>query len=67
MVQKTHPGGVILVPSNRPQIGHLSEKNDDLAVHYEDVHELSKELGLAEIQVFTRIMAIRSSEGLLAK
>ena len=26
MVQKSHPWGVIWVPSNRPQIGHLSEK-----------------------------------------
>ena len=38
MVQKIHPRGVIWVPSNRPQAGHLSEKNDDLAVQYEDVH-----------------------------
>ena len=40
MVQKSHPWGVIWVPSNRPQIGHLSEKNDNLAVQYEDVHAL---------------------------
>ena len=40
MVQKIHPRGVIWVPSNRPQAGHLSEKNDDLAVQYEDVHGL---------------------------
>ena len=40
MVQKIHPWGVIWVPSNRPQAGHLSEKNDDLAVQYEDVHAL---------------------------
>ena len=42
MVQKSHPWGVIWVPSNRPQIGHLSEKNDNLAVQYEDVHGLAK-------------------------
>ena len=40
MVQKIHPQGVIWVPSNSPQAGHLSEKNDDLAVQYEDVHGL---------------------------
>jgi hypothetical protein len=38
MVQKIHLRGVIWVPSNRPQASHLSEKNDDLAVQYEDVH-----------------------------
>ena len=39
MVQKSHLWGVIWVPSNRPQIGHLSEKkNDDLVVQYEDFH-----------------------------
>ena len=37
MAQKIHPWGVIWVPSNRPQVGHWSEKNDDLAVQYEDV------------------------------
>ena len=37
MVQKIHSWGVIWVPSNKPQAGHLSEKNDDLAVQYEDV------------------------------
>ena len=42
MVQKSHLWGVIWVPSNRPQIGHLSEKNDNLAVQYEDVHDLCK-------------------------
>ena len=59
--------GVIWVPSSGLMLYTCQEKIDDLAVQYEDVHELSKELGLAEIQVFTRIMAIRSSEGLLAK
>ena len=39
MDQKIHPGGVIWIPSNRPRAGNLSEKNDDLAVQYEDVHE----------------------------
>ena len=42
MVQKIHPSarpwGVIWVQSNRPQAGHLSEKNDDLDVQYKDVH-----------------------------
>ena len=38
MVQKIHPRGVNWVPSNRPQAGHLSEKNDNVAVQYEDVH-----------------------------
>ena len=38
MVQKIRPRGIIWVPSNRPQAGHLSEKNDDLAVQYEDFH-----------------------------
>ena len=39
MVQKIHLWGVIWVPSNRPQAGHLSEKkNDNLAVQYEDVN-----------------------------
>ena len=41
MVQKIHPWGVIWVPSIHPHAGHLSEKNDDLAVQYEDVHELA--------------------------
>ena len=39
MVQKIHPKGVIWVPSIPPQVGHLSEKNDDLAIQYEDVHD----------------------------
>ena len=39
MVQKIHPKGVICVPSIPPQVGHLSEKNDDLAIQYEDVHD----------------------------
>ena len=39
MIQKIHPRGVIWVPNSSPQAGHLSEKNDDLAVQYEDVHE----------------------------
>ena len=40
MVQKIHPRGVIWVPSIHPQAGHLSEeKNDNLAVQYEDVHD----------------------------
>ena len=41
MVQKVHPWGVIWVPIIHPQAGHLSEKNDNLAVQYEDVHELA--------------------------
>ena len=47
MVQKIHPRGVIWVPSIHPHAGHLSEKNDDLAVQYEDVHEYThrKETG----------------------
>ena len=36
MVQKIHPQGVIWVPSSPPHAGHLSEKNDELAVQYED-------------------------------
>ena len=39
MVQKIHPQGVIWVPSISPHAGRLSEKNDDLAVQYEDVRE----------------------------
>ena len=31
-----HKINVLLVPRNRPQTGHLSEKNDNLAVKYED-------------------------------
>ena len=45
MVQKIHPRGVIWVPSNRPQAGHLSE-NDDLSVQYEDVHDLDDNISL---------------------
>ena len=41
MVQKIHPQGVIWVPSIQPRAGHLSEKNDNLAVQYEDVHAQS--------------------------
>ena len=44
MVQKIHPRGVIWVPSIHPQAGHLSEKNDNLAVQYEDVHDYAKDL-----------------------
>ena len=40
MVLTIHPWGVIWVQSNRPQAGHLSEKKYDLAVQYEDVHDL---------------------------
>ena len=36
MVQKIHPRGVIWVPNFPPQAGHLSEKNDNLAVQNED-------------------------------
>ena len=36
MVQKIHPQGVIWIPNSQPQAGHLSGKNDDLAVQYED-------------------------------
>ena len=36
MVQKIHPWCVIWVPISQPQAGHLSEKNDELAVQYED-------------------------------
>ena len=43
MVQKIHPQDVIWVPSSQPQAGHLSEKNDNLAVQYEDV------LGLTDL------------------
>ena len=32
MVQKIHPQ----VPSSQPQCGNFSQKNDDLAVQYED-------------------------------
>ena len=38
--QYSVPRGVIWVPSNRPYAGNLSEKNDNLAVQYEDVHDL---------------------------
>ena len=38
MVQKIHPRGVIWVPSITLQAGHVSEKNDNLAVQYEDVY-----------------------------
>ena len=41
MVRKIHPQSVIWVPSFPPQAGHLSEKNDDLAVQYEDCPCLS--------------------------
>ena len=38
MVQKIHPqAGCNL---GQPRSGHLSEKKDDLAVQYEDVHGL---------------------------
>ena len=40
MVQKIYPWVVILVPSIQPRVGRLSEeKNDNLAVQYEDVHD----------------------------
>ena len=38
MVQKIHPRGVIWVPSIHPQADHFSEKNDNLAVQYKNVH-----------------------------
>jgi hypothetical protein len=38
MVKTIHPRGVIWSQVFRPQAGHLSEKYDDLAVQYEDVH-----------------------------
>ena len=41
MVQKIHPQGVIWVS---PGLVTCQKKNDDLAVQYEDVHELSDEL-----------------------
>ena len=44
MVQKIQPRGVIWVPSIPPHAGHLSEKNDNLAVQYEDVHASASEL-----------------------
>ena len=44
MVQNIHPRGVIWVPSIQPQTGHLPEKNDDLAVQYEDVRDLDNSL-----------------------
>ena len=40
MVQKIHPRGVLWDPNIYPQAGHLSEKNNNLAVQYEDVHGL---------------------------
>ena len=40
MVQKIHSRGVIWAPSFPLHAGHLSEKNDNLAVQYEDVHAL---------------------------
>ena len=36
MVQNIHPWGVIWIPIISLQAGRLSEKNDDLAVQYED-------------------------------
>ena len=43
MVQKIHPRCVIWVPSiPPPHAVHLSEKNVDLAVQYEDVHDVPK-------------------------
>ena len=42
MVQKIHPWGVIWVSSIQPRVGRLSEKNDDLAVQYQDVHNRVK-------------------------
>ena len=49
MVQKIHPWGVIWVSSIHPRVGRLSEKNDDLAVQYEDVHGYCKG---REIQIY---------------
>ena len=43
MIQKIHPRGVIWVPNSSPQAGHLSEKNDDLAVQYENCPCIIKE------------------------
>ena len=40
MIQKIQPQALIWVLNSSPQAGHLSEKNDDLAVQYEDVHDL---------------------------
>ena len=40
MVQKIHPLVVIWVQIIPPHASHLSEKNDNLAVQYEDVHDL---------------------------
>ena len=44
MVQKIRPRGVIWVPSSPLMPGHLSDKNDNLAVQYEDVHALSQKV-----------------------
>ena len=40
LFQYSVPWGVIWVPSNRPHAGHFSQKNDNLDVQYEDVHDL---------------------------
>ena len=40
MVQKIYPRGVIWVPSSSLMLVTCQEKNDNLAVQYEDVHDL---------------------------
>ena len=42
MVPKIQPRDLIWVPSSTPRAGHLSEKNDDLAVQYEDCPWISQ-------------------------
>ena len=60
MVQKIHPRGVNWVPSIRPHAGHLSEKNDDLAVQYEDVRA-SPNVGMRHQPTYRESEAIKSS------
>ena len=42
MVQNIHSRSVICIQSIPPHAGHLSEKNDDLAVQFQDVHRYIK-------------------------
>ena len=51
MVPKIHPRVVIWVQSIQPQAGHLPEKNDDLAFHYEDVRWYMYEISCEIVQV----------------
>ena len=52
MVQRIQPRAAIPVPSSQPQYGHLSEKNDDIAVQYEDVRALSQQTSRQFINMF---------------